>query len=213
MFSLYKMQISQEGLEFRPTSVVEVQKINVDYFKSIKLHNYDRDTFLINLPAQVLVIKKHYPIDRGELNIRTENTRLLFLENNNLLHVNDTRVEAHSLKVLDNSISIRSFDCINLARPEGSKLLTALPLSDDGFLLLFEPAKPKSLRETKYWLIGTVKSSIKTKLKELMSRTSDQHEIHEIAEKMGMSRCEIFLELWQQSKKNRKEDFDILLET
>ena len=46
-----------------------------------------------------------------------------------------------------------------------------------------------------------------------MDRTSDQHEIHEIAEKMGMSRCEIFLELWQQSKKNRKEDFDILLET
>ena len=98
--------------------------------------------------------------------MRTENSRLLFLENNNLLHANDVRVEAHSLDVLENSIVIRSFDCINLTnKPEGSKLLTALPLADDGFVMLYVPSKPRSQRETKYWLIGTVKSSIKTKLK------------------------------------------------
>jgi len=58
-----------------------------------------------------------------------------------------------------------------------------------------------------------VRSNIKSKLREMMRNTTDQAEIHDIAEKMGMNRCEIFLELWQQSKKNRKEDFDLLLET
>lgn len=121
-------------------------KLAVDYLKDVKFVNYDRETFLINLPCQVFVIKKHYLIDQGELKHRVENNRLVVLENSNFLHIADTRVEAHSLQVLDNSIIIKSFDSINLAKPAGTKLHSALALSDGGFLLLYVPAHPKSQR-------------------------------------------------------------------
>jgi hypothetical protein len=45
----------------------------------MQLIAYDRETFLINLVTQVLVIKKHYPIDTGELKYRNENSRLVYL--------------------------------------------------------------------------------------------------------------------------------------
>lgn len=83
----------------------------------MQLLMYDRETILINLVTQVLVIKKHYPIDVGELKYRNENSRLIYLENRNLLHVCDTRAELHTLQVKTNSISIKSFDCIKLTKP------------------------------------------------------------------------------------------------
>lgn len=86
-------------------------------------------------------------------------------------------------------------------------------MNEDAFVLVYVPSKQRNPRETKYWIIGTQRTSIKSKMKDLMHTTTDQTVIFEVAEKMGMTRCEIFLELWQQSKKNRKEDFDILLET
>jgi hypothetical protein len=59
--------------------ILDVYKINVDHFKVMQLHNYDRETFLINLITQVLVIKRHDPIDAGELKYRHENSRLVYL--------------------------------------------------------------------------------------------------------------------------------------
>jgi len=112
----------------------------------VKFYNYDRETFVINLTAQIQVIKKHYPIDHGDINYRSENNQLVFLENSNLLYVSDTRVGAHSLEVLSSSIVIRSFDCINLAKPPGSKLFSALPLENDGFMLFYVPIKHHSQR-------------------------------------------------------------------
>jgi len=72
---------------------------------------------LINLITQILVIKKHYPIDVGELKYRNENSRLVYMENRNLLHVCDSRAELHTLTVHSNSIVIKSFDCIKLTKP------------------------------------------------------------------------------------------------
>jgi hypothetical protein len=41
----------------------------------------------------------------------------------------------------------------------------------------------------------------------------DLQDIQDVAEKMGLMKKEIFLELWGQSSKRTKNDFDILLET
>lgn len=46
-----------------------------------------------------------------------------------------------------------------------------------------------------------------------MHRTKDTQEIQDVAEKMGLTKKEIFLELWNQSPKKSRADFDILLET
>jgi hypothetical protein len=181
LLSLYKCQITQEGHEFRMSPILDVYKINADYLKVMQLHNYDRETFLINLTTQILVIKRHYPIDAGELKYRHENSRLVYLENRNLLHICDTRVEAHTLEVLKNSIRIKSFDCINFIKPEGSTLLTAIGLNDDRFAIFYVPTKNRNSRETKYYVMGTIKSNIKSKLKDLIKRTNDPQEIQDVA--------------------------------
>lgn len=79
MFSLYKCQVTQEGAEFKATPLFDVYKIDTNFFEVMKLHNYDKETFIINLITQVLVIKRHYPIDTGELKYRHENSRLVYL--------------------------------------------------------------------------------------------------------------------------------------
>lgn len=131
--------------------------------------------------TQVLVIKKHYPIDVGELKYRNENSRLVYLENRNLLHVCNTRAELHTLRVHTNSISIKSFDCIKLARPEDSNFMTAIDLDGDRFLLVYAKAVNSNLRETKYWLMATVESTVKTKLKQLLVDTRDLQDIQDVA--------------------------------
>lgn len=61
--------------------------------------------------------------------------------------------------------------------------------------------------------MATIESSVKIKLKELLDETKDMRDIQDIAEKMGLTKKEIFFELWNQSPKNTKQDIDILLET
>jgi hypothetical protein len=179
----------------------------------MQLLAYDRDTFMINLITQVLVIKKHYPIDTGELKYRNENSRLVYLENRNLLHVCDSRAELHTLTVNANSISIKSFDCIKLIKPEDSYFMAAIDLEGDKFLLVHAHASNRSTQYTKYWLMTTIESNVKAKLKELLMDSHDLQDIQDVAEKMGLMKKEIFLELWGQSSKRTKNDLDILLET
>mgnify|MGYP001021274958 CR=1 FL=1 len=78
----------------------------------MSLHNYDKDTFIINLGTKIQVIKRHYPIDFGDMQYKTDRSRLFYMDNQNILHICDTRVEAHSLEVQKNSVKITSFDCI-----------------------------------------------------------------------------------------------------
>jgi predicted regulator of amino acid metabolism with ACT domain len=80
-------------------------------------------------------------------------------------------------------------------------------------VVIYTRLNNRNPRELKYWLTGTVSTNVKLKLKDLMSRTKDTLEIQDVAEKMGLTKKEIFLELWNQSTKSTKEDFDILLET
>lgn len=77
--SIYKAQISLENLEFRISPIVDIYKLEANFFKNIQIFNYDRETFLINLGTLILVIKRHYPIDTGELKYRNENSRLVYL--------------------------------------------------------------------------------------------------------------------------------------
>lgn len=65
MFSLFKAQAYHENDEIKVSPVVEVYCIDSLYFKTMQIFTFDKDTFLINLLTQVLVIKKHYPIDAG----------------------------------------------------------------------------------------------------------------------------------------------------
>ncbi len=80
-------------------------------------------------------------------------------------------------------------------------------------MLIYVHSKCRSARELKYWMTGTIKSSIKTKLGEFIQKTKDHSDIQDVAEKMGMTKCEVYLELWNQSTRNTMEDFKILMKT
>mgnify|MGYP000854555254 CR=1 FL=1 len=43
--------------------------------------------------------------------------------------------------------------------------MTAIDLDGDRFLLVYSKAANSNIRETKYWLMATIESTIKTKLK------------------------------------------------
>jgi hypothetical protein len=87
----------------------------------------------------------------------------------------------HTLDVLSNSIQIKSFDCISLVKPNDSALLTAISLNDDRFAIFYVPTRNRNPRETKYYVMGTIKSNIKSKLKDLIKRTNDLQEIQDVA--------------------------------
>jgi DNA-binding phage protein len=91
--------------------------------------------------------------------------------------------------------------------------MAAIDLEGDNFVLIYSQAGNKNPREVKCWLMATIKSCVKVKLKQLLEETKEMRDIQDIAEKMGLTKKEIFYELWNQSAKNSKQDIDILLET
>lgn len=111
-------------------------------------------------------------------------------------------------------MNIKYSDSTNFTKPPNSLLVSPLSLSDDKFILLFKLHNKGNTKETRYWITSTIETSIKIKLESIFKRSSNNNkEIFESAEKMGMERSEIFNELWMQSGKKSKEDFNILLQS
>lgn len=72
-------------------------------------------------------------------------------------------------------------------------MFNAVDLSDDRFVIFYVHSKNRNPKELKYWVTGTVSTNIKLKLRDLMQRTTDTQEIQDVAEKMGLTKKEIFL--------------------
>lgn len=89
--------------------------------KKIKLENFSKEIFLMNLGFEILAVKKGYIIDSAYLNIREESTFLRYIGNNRLLHLSPQKAEVYRFKIDFTSnpprIDIISLDSIQIKKP------------------------------------------------------------------------------------------------
>ena len=86
-FELWYMQLHTKGQDIEMAELMKVYDIKEGLEKKIKLENYSKEIFLMNLGFEILAVKKGYFIDSAKLNIQEESTFLHYIGNNRLLHL------------------------------------------------------------------------------------------------------------------------------
>jgi uncharacterized secreted protein with C-terminal beta-propeller domain len=81
------MQLHTKGQDIEMAELMKVYDIKEGLEKKIKLENYSKEIFLMNLGFEILAVKKGYFIDSAKLNIQEESTFLHYIGNNRLLHL------------------------------------------------------------------------------------------------------------------------------
>ena len=138
-----------------------------------------------------------------------------------MLLITDTKMEIYSFKIATNvkpnKIIIKSEDSIQMQYQEAYKFVNCLEMFNGNFLLFYQ-IRPQNNRKTKgeidYLITTTQKLTVSQKLNEIFNFRSPQHlramainryeEIEskcDIAFKIGLSRKDVFLELWNRSGK------------
>jgi hypothetical protein len=96
--------------------VIKVYDIMKSLKKRVKISNFSKDTFFLNMGCEIIAAKKGFIIDSINVNIQGKESRLIYLSNEKLLHIDDTRVEVYELKidttVKPNRIKLNSIDSL-----------------------------------------------------------------------------------------------------
>lgn len=130
IFTLWLIEV-----ELKPTSIIvkEPQKV-YDIKKSLKskliLKNFSKETFLMNLGAEILAFKKGYIIDSVSISVSTENSILKYIGDERMIHISDRRIEIYEFKLNSSSkpyrIKVSPLDSISIRTPQNGIFLNVL---------------------------------------------------------------------------------------
>ena len=119
-----------KGIDVEMTDLMKVYDIKEGLEKKIKLENFSKEIFLMNLGFEILAVKKGYIIDSAYLNIQEESTFLHYIGNNRLLHLSPMKAEIYRFKINFNTnpprIDIASLDSIEVKKPGNYEYIGAL---------------------------------------------------------------------------------------
>lgn len=137
------MKVVFELVELRTFPVAKVYDITKSLKKRVRISNYSRDTFLLNMGCEIIAAKKGFIIDSISINIQGEDSRLVYLNNNKLVHINDNRAELYEIRidlaVKPNRIRVKSIDSLEINnKPQDSKLLDVIGLGKDSFAIFYQ---------------------------------------------------------------------------
>lgn len=99
----------------------------------VKLENYSKDIYLINLGREIYAVRKGYVIDSANVNISSENNYLKYISHQKLMHVSDCKVEIYQFKVditvHPPRIGLESTDSIEIPEfPKGYEYVDAVEI-------------------------------------------------------------------------------------
>ena len=96
----------------------------------IKIKNFMKDIFLMNLGFEILAFKQGYIIDSVGISSAIDNPNLKYLGEERLVHVSDKRIEIYKFRILTNvrphKIEVKSIDSIIITPPKNSAFFTTL---------------------------------------------------------------------------------------
>lgn len=137
------MKVIFELVEVKTFGVSKVYDITKSLKKRVRIINYSRDTFLLNMGCEIIAAKKGFIIDSISINIQGEESRLIYLNNNKLVHINDDKVELYEIRidltVKPNRIRVKSIDSLEIEnKPQDTKLLDVIGLGKDNFAIFYQ---------------------------------------------------------------------------
>ena len=72
-----------------PQKIYEIKK---SLKKKLILKNFSKETFLMNLGAEILAFKKGYMIDSVSISVSIDHSILKYIGHERLIHVSDKRI-------------------------------------------------------------------------------------------------------------------------
>lgn len=120
----------------------KVYEIQERLKKKIKLKNFMKDTFLMNLGWEILAFKQGYIIDSVSMSSAIDNPNLIYLGEEKLVHVSDRRIEIYEFRILTKvkpyKIEVKPRDSIILNPPKKSVFFTTVQVFNNNLLLVFK---------------------------------------------------------------------------
>jgi len=69
--------------------------------KSFTIHNYSRDTFIMNFLHEIYAAKDGYIVDNVNVNIQEEDSRLIY-HGDHLLSISERKLDLYGFKIITN---------------------------------------------------------------------------------------------------------------
>lgn len=93
--------------------------------------------------CEIIAAKKGFIIDSISMNFQGSDSKLIYLSNNKLVHVNDEKAELYDIKIdltiKPNRIRVKSIDSLEIeSKPQDSKLLDVISLGKDNFAIFYQ---------------------------------------------------------------------------
>lgn len=230
VFGLWCIEYEFLASEIRCFPPQKIYEIKSSLKKSLKLVNYSKEVFFMNLGNEILALKKGYVLDSATVNLQNEDSTLIYVGKETLLHVSSGKIDTYSfhLSMLSKPwrIQVKATDSIKMPeRMLNEDFFHVLEVLNNDYAFIFQ-LNPRKNRlrggEIPYSFYVTRTISRKDKLNQLFPKSTDQNYIIgdpdllekcDMAEKMGLSIKEIYLELWNRSNQEKQEDFSLLIAT
>lgn len=213
-------------------SIVRIYEIPSGLVNKFRVDNFSKDIMILNFKFEILAAKDGFIIDAANTNIQEDGSCLVY-HGEHLLHISENKLFIYGFKITTavkpNKIELRSLDSIEIKKDSKYTFFSCLEMLNGNFVLFFQvkPELNRKLRgEIDYVFMVTQKLSIQEKLNEIFSFKSPkelkwltENEFEKIQEKcdmafkIGLSKKQVYLELWNRSNKREISDYKFLLDT
>lgn len=209
--------------------LIRIYSLEEEVREKIEIFNFNSEICLIQFQNKLIAFKNGFVIDAVSTNIHQPSYFIKYVSSRKtLFHFLDNVIDIYSLAMIERSkpekFRLLCRDCIEFSHRSSGKLLSILNLGQDRFAFFFETAASRSSSSNPnitYRFAVTQPVNMKAKIDRIYPSPQDiskftLEELYEkshIAEKMGLSKRDAFLELWMRSSKSSIIDFQILLST
>lgn len=80
-FTLYSMKVVYDLVDIKIHQVQKVYDIIKSLKKKVRISNFSRDTFFLNMGCEIIAAKKGFIIDSISVNIQGADSKLIYLSN------------------------------------------------------------------------------------------------------------------------------------
>lgn len=142
-FGLWCLEVQFLPTEIKLSPLQKIYDIKNSLRKSLRLTNYSRDIFLMNLGSEVYALKKGYILDTANVNLKHEESKLYYLGQNNLLHVSSKKIQLYNFMIKTASkpfhIKINPCDSIELNKSSSEdKVIRVIEILNNQFALFLQ---------------------------------------------------------------------------
>lgn len=78
--------------EVRAHPIQKIYEIKQSLRNGIRLNNYSKEIFLLNLGSEILALKRGYVLDSATVNLKTEQSMLQYVGSDTLLHISNKKI-------------------------------------------------------------------------------------------------------------------------